>query len=543
MSLLMNFEKISTSYKIIEPILNAYLSEAEVIGFSSQLHDRLENKKPRIMVYGVYNAGKSTLLNALMGREEAKVSDRPETSTITPYSWNGYTLLDTPGIDAPEADEKMARNEINRSDVILFVVASGGAIEESKTWEELVDILNRDRKVMLILNNKAGLDPESEDYQRTADKFRKNLQDIAINKKIPSLKLPVICLVDARTALLGKLENERELLEISGMLDLERNLVDFLNDCDSYTVLNTTCRDLIKKIEDAELELQNQGGNEYTKKLTQLQQDIDHEKTKLSNTMNDELDHILFKAKDRMARSIESIAETERNQQSAQSNMREEATNISVWVGEQLSQYLAEALPKTQQALKKIEVSLQESELGTIRKDFNASISGDRARSEKDSVLGQAAKDAIAKMPIADLTQKGTLAALEFGKKTLPELFKGIGKKTMGKWAGVAGKWVGPVIQVGTMLYDLYQANKEAEAERAAKERMHKAIQDAASDFVGELRLVYRIQIKELVKTVFQPLDQWIENMEDSHEEKNESIKKDMALLKRVKLDLQQINQ
>ena len=32
-----------------------------------------------IMVYGVYNAGKSTLINALLGAEMAQVADTPET--------------------------------------------------------------------------------------------------------------------------------------------------------------------------------------------------------------------------------------------------------------------------------------------------------------------------------------------------------------------------------------------------------------------------------------------------------------------------------
>ena len=56
--------------------------------------ERLDTNLPRIMLYGVYNAGKSTLLNALLGREEASVADKPETYKLTAYSWNGYELLD-----------------------------------------------------------------------------------------------------------------------------------------------------------------------------------------------------------------------------------------------------------------------------------------------------------------------------------------------------------------------------------------------------------------------------------------------------------------
>lgn len=75
-----------------------------------------------------------------------------------------------------------------------------------------------------------------------------------------------------------------------------------------------------------------------------------------------------------------------------------------------------------------------------------------------------------------------------------------------------------------------------------AKERMYKAIQDAATDFTGELRLVYRQQIQEVIKTMFQPLNDWLENVEKSHLQKNETAKRELDLLKRIKLDLQQMS-
>ena len=68
---------------------------------TQQIEQKLQNLKPTIMVYGIYNAGKSTLINALIGQEKAKVSDRPETDMVTEYHWQGIRLFDTPGIDAP----------------------------------------------------------------------------------------------------------------------------------------------------------------------------------------------------------------------------------------------------------------------------------------------------------------------------------------------------------------------------------------------------------------------------------------------------------
>ena len=52
--------------------LNNYISEIESI-YSNKLKD----VKPYIMVYGIYNAGKSSIINELLGDDLAAVNDKP----------------------------------------------------------------------------------------------------------------------------------------------------------------------------------------------------------------------------------------------------------------------------------------------------------------------------------------------------------------------------------------------------------------------------------------------------------------------------------
>lgn len=45
------------------------------------------------MVYGIYNSGKSTLINALMRQEAAEMADRPMTDQISEFDRGEYVLV------------------------------------------------------------------------------------------------------------------------------------------------------------------------------------------------------------------------------------------------------------------------------------------------------------------------------------------------------------------------------------------------------------------------------------------------------------------
>ncbi len=69
--------------------------------------DRLRQKPLRLMIVGVPNVGKSSLINKLAGRKSAKIGDRP--GVTRGKQWlsmkNGMQLLDTPGILWPKFED------------------------------------------------------------------------------------------------------------------------------------------------------------------------------------------------------------------------------------------------------------------------------------------------------------------------------------------------------------------------------------------------------------------------------------------------------
>jgi len=83
------------------------------------------NRRLRVMVVGIPNVGKSSLINLLCGGKKAKVENRPGV-TLTPQ-WiltaDGFQLMDMPGVlwprfDDPETGENLAITGAIKDDVV-----------------------------------------------------------------------------------------------------------------------------------------------------------------------------------------------------------------------------------------------------------------------------------------------------------------------------------------------------------------------------------------------------------------------------------------
>lgn len=141
-------------------------------------------KSPQIMFYGLYNAGKSTLINALCRKEIAPTGDYPVTTTIQTVPWEGYTLIDTPGINACAEHTQIAEKEIRQSDVILFVMDNSDTFDNATVYQAIVDILKMGKPLAIVLNQK-NVDenedpnipvPDQDSIRRIVGKISSNLE-------------------------------------------------------------------------------------------------------------------------------------------------------------------------------------------------------------------------------------------------------------------------------------------------------------------------------------------------------------------------------
>lgn len=134
---------------------------------SKDILSLLRSPKPKIMVYGIYNSGKSTLVNAICRRAAAEVADRPTTSKIAEYDAGKYILVDSPGVNAPMEHEEIADSHINSCHIILFVISSKGIFEDKVNYEKMFYLINKDIPFYIVLNDRGtALPPGDEELRR-----------------------------------------------------------------------------------------------------------------------------------------------------------------------------------------------------------------------------------------------------------------------------------------------------------------------------------------------------------------------------------------
>lgn len=256
------------------------------------LKEIFENNIPKISCIGMQNAGKSTLLDALIGDYDKKifpVSDIRETSTVKEFEYNGILYVDTPGLGYDEKDDKVVYDFIINSDINLFVHNTEGELIKTEVdflkkiqenWKNVEDFIN---KTIFVISRKDYV--EVSDLKRLEERISKQIKDIFnIGAKIVS--------VSSKDYIEGKQEDEEELIHSSNIYLLEKEIkkIDLDLDARKYK-LKFEMDKLIKEI-DFVVENNNKKISELDYKISNKKSSMDKDKEIAEDTIKNILNRL-----------------------------------------------------------------------------------------------------------------------------------------------------------------------------------------------------------------------------------------------------------
>lgn len=523
--------------------------DSSVIERFRPVEEIFEDKKTKadavIMVYGVYNAGKSTLINALLGREDAETDDIPLTDRVSAYQWGQYSILDTPGVDAPIEHENITNAQMLKADAIIFVVDPVGTAEEAKTLSVLMDLQQAGKQVFLVLNEKKPIGEE--DFIKLKDQTRERLQQIAAERGLRDvLKSIPIVRINAKRALQGQLKNQPKLVELSGYPAFEKQLREFLQSISPDDIYGRLKSQLVTFLKEYVAVLNGRSKSEIVKSYDMLIRDISAEKAKLRQDIERELLRHKTSIYERSKSFMRSIPD------SCQAQIEKLLECAGKEVATHLNDNLQIFVNSVQGEIEKLQASLpkiaHKSIASTTPKlDTTAANPQGEGLTEASGMNPALLKGAIDQ--IAALAKpEHIVGSLQLVKSAMPSLMKGIGTKTMEKWATTAlAKWipyVGAVISAASIVFDLFSGDSEEDRLRQQTEEQQRAKERALQqmeDFAREISDGFETSMRDIIQSELETFFADVVTQVDSLRQAFSDVERDNSQRLERLLEIQQI--
>lgn len=471
--------------------------------FNEAFLKTLKVDKPRIMMYGIYNSGKSTLLNSIVGSAVAPMGDIPVTSKITEYDMPGYTIVDAPGVDAPIEHEKVSKAFMKKCHIILYVISNKGTHESAKNYSEMSEILSLGKELIIVMNDKMGVSGDNINDNIPAirnDKLKiiENLYKLVGADKIRNKFTFVV--VNAFRALDGILKNKSGMVDKSNLAEVKAKIVQTLREIEAYKMFKPAVnilREFINLFEGRVMEVYNENSK----------RDFGLEFKKLEDEREAAIDNVNLRIKtlivESESRLIESIMAEKNNQQSV-------LENFNKTLSADIEKIIMDIIEETEEKLKKCElyssvdfnISVSRADISNIlfeKVESDEENKGNISENDKEeSVEGSEKSD----FSVSSAVNAAGLAA---GKLINPKMISsmlpsGIAKTSL-PLIGTVGKFLPkflpPIIPIATTILSFLLSGDDGEAEfRAEKRQAEKENMQRQAAAMNALRLRSDIRSK-----------------------------------------------
>ncbi len=481
---------------------------------------KIRKVEPEIMIYGIYNAGKSSILNELIGEDRAKVEDIPTTDSVTYYEWQGYKIADTPGIFAPIKHEEVTQAHLKKSDIVLFVMSTTGSNEKAENYRRMKEISDADKKIIIVLNDKNGDLGENDDaIQIIKRQVAVNMQQVGIDNVDEKY---CIVTVNAERAHQGRVENEPLLIEASGFGELKAVILSELKRTTSFDLLRNGIKQLENVLEDFIDKLSARENSELLRQMNHVLQTFNKQKISMRRQINtcietqaenfgETLPQIIWSNRDNQDRVQEIIAaEIEKLNAKVQREIQQQLKDTATILELELTSFAEikfDASTVDAESFKNIlarlnEVNVQPAQMSVVPTEddkFNP------------STIGLAA---------GLLTESGTAIAAQLAKTGIG---KAIAATTVGKVLGSVIPVLGPIITVVSILGALFGGNddrkkidtqlaaqneaerRRVEAEMQARQELNQKCRYMADKLADELKTAADSGITEALAKYEEP--------------------------------------
>ncbi|MBN1461086.1 MAG: 50S ribosome-binding GTPase [Armatimonadetes bacterium] len=464
----------------------------------------------RLALFGQYNSGKSTIVNALLGERAAVTGDAPETKIAQVYSVMGFEIADLPGGDARLQESEEALGALKSAHAVLYVVSSATGLDYGTMWEDLKLLVARGIPYLVVVNDKKPHQDEASERefrQQLGEHFR----ELATTKLAGQDWTNRFFWVRAKSAERGRLEAKESLVLGSGIVPLEHALTSILRESDATVraaaylrALQDELRSLTNSLESASEAVELKGVEDALQRCDMARSRLDAVANLVVEDsfgpLKDSISAVLCRAmsgkagKDAVATEVTDLVrgtyqgafasfrrrcETEmadlaaRAEREIKNLSQENRSDPKVQLGDipafeegtmdpaAMLRRFAAGATALREAITGAEQAMAAAAAKTAAVEGGKAVASQGAKAAGTAVAGQAAKVAA---------QEGAQAAAAGGSTAIAEA-GGQAVATAGKeGAKNAGKIIGPVVLIAIAAWEIWDGFRSASRERRAQE-------------------------------------------------------------------------
>ncbi|WFP49304.1 50S ribosome-binding GTPase [Methylomonas sp. EFPC3] len=499
----------------------------------------------RLVLLGEFSAGKSSLISALTGAD-VKIDADVCTDTISEYSWQGLTLVDTPGIQAQgvETDhDRIAREATVKADLVLFVITNELFNPRLAAYLKYVlddTGLGLAKKAAIVVNK---IDRETNPTEILLGQIQKVLG--------PHLDVPIyFCASSKFTQAKGMTEELRtRFIRQSRINELVYGINQFVDDAGTLGRLTTPLQIVAEMTDLLQAEVADSEDDKNRLELLRRQkkvlQDLQLRLLEIRKNWKQQIYSTILRQAEPAAQQIDDSTNEQGFISLFESGMANIAGEVSsIYDGVQFD--LAQALSETENKLEELGHSqlAKEVELGSTQRAerIKATADGNHAK-------GQAYVAKFTKFCIDQPLLKASLEEAAKNAKNLRDIVYSVGKafgkkfrpweavKT-GQWLGLkTAEWAGKAQKalpfIGIAL-DLYLQYREEEAKEEKARYFASLRMSLRNVFAEQAKLEAEALEAGVVKVSEGPVAEALASLDSAAEEVSNSDIKNAVMAKKI---------